>query len=105
MYIKVVEVLYNTGLRFVSVSRPAGLALFHVIHYYDYMHQILKKLNLSTKQRRQTVTAQKMKCSIKDFFSKCEQIRRMLFVIIDRSLAPAKVFLQLEVLIELLLLL
>ena len=93
------------GLRFVSVSRPTGLVLFHVYHSYDYMHQILKKPKLSTKQHRQTVTTQKIKCSIKDFFSKYEQIRRVLFAIIDRSLAPTKIFLQLEVLIELLLLL
>ena len=59
------------------------------------------------------MTAQKLKCSIKDFFSKCANLLHkslmkhfifcaVLFVIIGRSLAPTKVFLQSEIYIELL---
>ena len=54
-----------------TVKRKFSVLYFH---HYAFLSEILKVRNVIWK----TETAQKMKFSIKDFFSKCDQIRSFL---------------------------
>ena len=70
--------LYDKDLRHERVNKCEGILLKLYFYIVLYVYILLRKILNLEDDAQCTFTAQKMKFSIKDFFSKCDQVYREL---------------------------